>query len=217
MLHTPPSRTSTRRVAVILLLGGIIIAVAFGYRRSHLPPSAPSDVQMSGRQIVRSELAKIADSDFGRSERGRVLINEVTRLLKEDRIVFSSGLGGPRGLTWHNLFGAKRVYIKTLEMNHGKYLHQLPWQLSEALFHEAVHSLQGGFHGNSIEEECDAFAAGACAEAVSRCVAPAAVLKMDGMPIGEFVQRSYPGTARNPRYRPIGESLERLKQHTGLH
>jgi len=143
------------------------------------------------------------------------LISEIERLIESGRIVFSSGLGGPRGQTWHNLFGMRRVYVKVIEMNHGRYLHQLPWQLSESLFHEAVHSLQTGAHRASFEEECDAFVAGLQAEAVSRGIAPASVFRMDGLPVAEFVKRSYPNIGSNTRYSPVGESLEWLLRRAG--
>lgn len=58
--------------------------------------------------------------------------------------------------------------------------------------------------------------AGAMAEAVSRGETPPAILTMDGIPIGEFVKQSYKKIRRNPDYKPIGITLQSLKEHTGL-
>jgi len=208
--------TDIRRVGVILLLGAIAVIALVGYKMFRLPGAAPADIQTSGYKIIRSELEVISNSDFGRSERGKMLVSEIRRQLDVNRIVFSSDLKGPRGLTVSPILFSRRIYIKVLEMNHGKYIHQLPWQLSEALFHEAVHSLNSGYHGNSIEEECDAFMAGVTVEAISRGEPPATILTMDGMPVGEFVKQSYRKIPRNPDYKPIGITLQSLKEHTAL-
>jgi len=215
-MQTIPRKTSPRRIGLILLLGALSINALIGYKIFNMPQPAPDTLQTSGQNIIQAELKIISNSAFGRSKRGQIIITEIQRLLDEDQIIFSSDLNGPRGLTCTPLFGPKRIYIKVLEMNHGKFLHQLPWQLSEALFHEAVHSLNKSFHGNSIEEECDAFMAGAFAESVSRNITPPTILQMDGIPIIRFVKQSYPAISHNPRYQPIGITLEQLKQRTGL-
>jgi len=204
---------TTLRLAAILLFGSIAIYGAISYRRSNLPASAPVDVQASGLKIIRQELRKIEASPFGRSDRGQALILQIRRLMASDKIIFSSGLGGPRGQTSHNIFGKRCVYIKVIEMNHGRYLHQLPWQLSEALFHEAVHAQQESCHKASFEEECDAFAAGLQAEAVSKGVALSPLLCIDGLPVAKFVRQSYPGIKSNAKYKPIGNSREWLIKH----
>lgn len=198
------------------MAGVVSISALVGYKTFNMPNPAPDAVQTSGQRIIKAELKIISNSDFGRSIRGQMIITDILKLIDEKRIIFSYALNGPRGLTCTPLFGSKRIYIKALEMNHGKYLHQLPWQLSEALFHEAVHSLNNNFHGNSIEEECDAFMAGAFAEYTSRNITTPAILKMDELPIVQFVKQSYPAISHNHRYHPIGITLEELKQRTGL-
>lgn len=204
-----------RRLTLILLLGAIVVCGALGNRYRHLPQPVPTQVQREGMAIIKQELATLADSSFGRSQRGRALIAEIERLVESDRIVFSADLGGPRGLSLYNVFRRKRIYLKVIEMNHGRYLHQLPWQLSEVLFHEALHSLRAGFHSSSFEEECDAFAAGLQAEAASKGSAPDSVFRMDGHPLAKFVNNAYPGIRHDPGYQPVGESLEWLTQHIG--
>lgn len=202
--HTCAGPGSRVRKAAIVIAGILCIAAALIYRASLRPEPAPLEVQNSGKAIIRAELVKLGKTDFGKSRRGQLLLAEVSSLLEEDRIVFSSRMNGPRGLCWRELAGPRIVFIRVLEMNYGKYLHQLPCQISEALFHEAVHSIKGSFHGTSIEEECDAFAAGVYAEFASRGVEPPELLTMDGMPIAEFVIQSYPESPRKPDYQPVG-------------
>ena len=200
----------------MIVLGILCIVAALMYRRSLRPEPAPAHVQDAGKSIIRSELVKMAQTEFGRSERGQLLTAEVSSLLEQNRIIFSATMGGPRGFYWRELIGPKIVFIRVLELNHGHYLHQLPGQISEALFHEAVHSRKGSFHGTSIEEECDAFAAGLCAETASRGVIPSQTLTMDGIPLAEFVIKSYPKSPRNTDYAPVGKSLQWLNDRAGL-
>ncbi|MFC1461862.1 hypothetical protein ACFLQR_05030 [Verrucomicrobiota bacterium] len=209
-------KISWKRLSIILSAGLVCVVCAYMYRRSQSPAPAPQHVQESGRKILRNELAEIRDTDFGRSRRGRLLTDRVESLLEGDRIIFSSDTDGNRAIWTRALIGPETLYVKVLEPNSGTYLHQLPCQIVEVTFHEAVHSIHGGFRCASIEEECDAFAAGLTAEAVSKGTDPPKLLKIDGMPVGTFVTRSYPGLQRKPGYQPLGKSLDWLKQNTGL-
>ncbi len=197
-----------------ILIACAIAAIAVSHARR--PAAAPRDMQEGGKAIIRAELPKLIASDFGRTKRGKLLIAEVQSLLKDDRIVFSSALKGKRGLSWSEWWRPRIVYIKILRVNREKYLHQMPSQLIEVLFHEALHSIKGGFHATSIEEECDAFAAGLCAEAASQGIEPPDILRIDGKPVAEFVMASYSGAPRKPDYQPVGESIEWLRKRTGL-
>lgn len=167
-------------------------------------------------EIVRGEVKKLRVTGFGRSPRGRRVLDEVEAFVKRDRIVFSAHLNGPRGLSWTEVLGLRLVYVRVIEMAAGRHLHQLPCQISEVLCHEAVHSIRGGLEGASIEEECDAFAAGLCADAASRGQEVSVPLQMDGMPLAEFVMESYPDAPRDPGYQPVGRSTEWLRKMTGL-
>jgi hypothetical protein len=173
-------------------------------------------MQTTGKAIIRAELAKLGHSDFAGTERGRLLIAEVESLLGHNCIIFSAQLKGHRGLSWADWWGPRIVFIRIIEVNDNKYIHQLPSQITESLFHEALHALRGKFHRTSVEEECDAFAAGLCAEAASKGIHPPDLLTVDGKPLAEFVMTSYPGARRDPGYQPLGESTDWLRARTGL-
>jgi len=209
-------RRNVVRKVVILGVGSVVIAGAFMHRSSLRPLPAPVHVQESGYELVRDEVGRLLESGFGRSSRGRMLLEEILRMLDEEMIVFSSRLDGPRGLSWSELLGRRIVYVKVLEMNNDNYIHQLPWQLAEVLCHEALHSLKGGVEHSSLEEECDAFAAGVCAQAASRGEEEEDVLTMDGVVIGEFVLRSYSKAARDHDYEPLGWTREELSRRCRL-
>jgi hypothetical protein len=205
-----------KRLCMLLGVGLMCVAAAAAHKHAQRPAPAPVEVQESGRAIIRQELERISASEFGQSERGRMLLDEIRRLLKADRIVFSAELPGKRGLSWREKGGTQTVFIMVLEMNGGKYLHQLPFQVSEALFHEAVHSLKSGVHGSCIEEECDGFAAGLTAQMVSIGVELPELFTMDGMPLGEFVASRYPELCSNPDYKPVGRTIEWLRKQARL-
>ena len=103
-------------------------------------------------------------------------------------------------------------------MNYDKYLHQRNSQIIEIITHEAVHSLKNTFSlfSVSIEEECDAFTAGIEATVISEGHEPAEILSIDGLPVAEFVKKSYKWARHEYDYKPIGESLVWLKKRTGL-
>lgn len=209
-------RTSLLRKAILLTVGAVLIAEALIYKASLAPSAAPDPVQESGKAIARQELRKLLHTPFGQSTRGSLILNEIQKLLDNDIIVFSADLNGPRGSSWRTILGHRTIYVKVLEMNNGRYLHQLPWQITEVLAHEALHSIKGGVHGASTEEECDAFAAGECAEAASRGIKESLLLTVDGLPLAQFVERAYADIDRDPNYEPVGESLEWLIERTGL-
>jgi hypothetical protein len=211
------NRRRVRRIAVILLAGSTWALAIISYQIARRPKAAPDDVQESGKRIVLAELAKLEASGEGQSVRWKVIIAEARRLLAADQIVFAPMANG-RGLTWDPWFESKTVFVKVLEMNHDRYLHQLGWQVAEVIAHESLHSAKDSFAilSASIEEECDAFAAGAEAQAISQGRVPDVVLKMDGVPIADFVKTSYRWARHDLNYEPVGESIVWLNQRTGL-
>ena len=201
------------------LLLGLLILCALGagaWPWVHRPSAAPADIQESGRRIIATELANLNHTGFGASERGRCLLAEAESLLRQNRIVFSAGLGERRGVTWSGWWGPSVVFIRVIEMNNGRYLHQLPSQVVESLFHEALHSVKGTLSSACFEEECDAFTAGLSAEYASRGLEPPGVLRIDGTSIAAFVEASYPNARRDRDYRPVGAPLEWLCRQAGM-
>jgi hypothetical protein len=87
--------------------------------------------------------------------------------------------------------------------------------MAEAIFHEAVHAIEGG-NSESKDEECDAHAAGVCAAAAIQGTPVRELLRVSGLPIGEHVKRHYADLPDDPTYQPVGVSREWLIERTGL-
>jgi hypothetical protein len=155
---------------------------------------------------VRGQLQRLKRTEFGRTQRGQLVLGQVARLLTEDRIVFSARLGNARGLSWHEVLGEQVVFVKALELGRGQYLHLTEPQIMEVLGHEAIHWLNKHYQEASLEEECDAFAAGLYTEAAALGVEPPAHLTMSGIPLVTFVTRKYPDSRHDPDYVPVGTS-----------
>lgn len=208
-----------RRSIRLILIGAVgvflFLLVAL-FRISQLPEPAPEEMQKSGRQIIREELKRMRESSFGSSARGMILCDRVETFLEEERIIFSSKLGGPRGVWHQGIIGKEKIYVRILEMNNARFLHQLPYQMMEAIFHEAVHSVHSRFHRNSIEEECDAFIAGMTVEALIKGEAVPKVFMIDGTTLGSYLLSAYADLPRNPDYEPIGLKLEEIYRRAEL-
>ena len=209
------SMTSLSRVGAICLAGLAWLAVIVVYQHSHRLTPAPMEVQVSGYQIIDLELATLKQSDFGRTERGRLIIAEARRLLAHNQIQFAS-MSDTRGLTWDPIVGGRIIYIKVIEMAGDRFLHQRPQGIMEALVHETVHSIKKTRRRSTIDEECDCFAAGIEAGHLVAGEHPTALLKVDGQPIATFVTDNYPTLRRSAAYSPVGESREWLARRTGL-
>ena len=204
------------RLILIGSVGILLFLLVARFRISQLPEPAPEELQVSGKQIIRDELERIRESSFGRSPRGTILCDRVENFLEEGRIIFSSKLGGPRGMWHQSIFGKEKIYVRILEMNNARFIHQLPYQMMEAIVHEAVHSAHGRFHRNSIEEECDAFVAGMTVEALIKGDDVPNVFIIDGKTLGSYLLAAYSDLRRNPDCRPIGISLEEIYRRSGL-
>ena len=208
-----------RRSIRLILIGSVGIFLFLSlvlYRIAQLPEPAPETMQVSGMQIIRDELEKMRESSFGRSPRGTILCDRVENFLEEGRIIFSSQLGGPRGVWHQSILGKEKIYVRILENNNDYFIHQLPYQMMEAIFHEAVHSAHGRFHRNSIEEECDAFVAGMTVEALIKGKSVPDVFIIDGKTLGDYLLAAYSDLPRNPDYRPIGITLEEIYRRSNI-
>ena len=194
-----------RRTLLLLATGTVLVIAAVAIRDARLPEPAPLTVQARGYAKLRAILTHVAASDFGRRERGARLTAILERLLETDRIRFSATLGGPRAQMYSRPFRRPLLYVRILRPREDTWLHQLPHQLAEAVYHEAVHFAQGGLGRASFEEECDAFLAGLDAEAILLGIPPPDQPTIDGMSVAAFVRHAYPHAPRNPRYRPIGK------------
>lgn len=202
------------RLAIIVAVGAALIAWADAYRRSKRPTPVPPDVQQEGLRLVRGLLARIAATDLGRSQRGRLLAETISDFVERDRLVFTRGITA-QALYRREFGGHEVIYVKALGMG-GRFVHQTPEGIAEGLFHEAVHARQSRYGGASIEEECDGYAAGLAAGAAATGAKLPDLLTLDGEPVARFVAKAYAGLGRRPDYRPVGESLEWLRERTGL-
>ncbi len=206
---TSQLRAGWRKLA-LLATGAVLVIAAVAIQDARLPETAPLAVQARGYAKLRAILAHVAASDFGRRERGARLTAILEHLLETDRICFSATLGGPRAQLYSRLFHRPLLYVRILRPGEDRWLHQLPHQLAEAVYHEAVHFARGGLGQASFEEECDAFLAGLDAEAILLDIPPPDHPTIDGMTVAAFVRQAYPHAPRNPRYRPIGKDRDWL-------
>jgi len=198
---------SRRRLSAILSVGIAAIAVAQAYRVSRRPRPAPRRLRDEGRRRLAQVLDAIEATPFGRTTRGRVLTAEARRFLDSKRVQFAIELGKV-SLFRKELFSRPVIYINCEPMGTAFHLPDRD-TLARALYHEALHSVQGT---GSFEEECDAFTAAAQAEAALRGTkAPIPTLR-DGEPIGTWVRDAYPDRERLPSYQPVGESRAWLQR-----
>jgi len=211
------TRMSARaRIAALLAVGTVLISAASAWQDARLPESAPPAVHEAGIAELRAIVAQVEASDFGQRERGATLTARLIRLIEADRIRFSAVLGGPRAQMHSRLFRRSLLYVRVLQPSETVWLHQLPHQLAEAVYHEAVHFEKGGFGRASFEEECDAFLAGLQAEAVILKRPMPEPPTIDGMTVAAFVRQAYPRAPRRPRYRPVGKDRDWLRHHAGM-
>jgi len=204
---------SILRLLVIVVIGGGCMAGAAWYRHSQRRPEAPEAVQAEGRALVRSVLAQVAETEFGKSKRGILLAETVEDLIQRGRLIFTTKRDAQAVycLEWG---GRETLYVRVMRHSR-KYKHLDRDDIAEGVFHEAVHAIEGG-ESASIDEECDGFVAGICAGAAVTGEALPEILRLTGLPVGEFVVRGYPELERNTAYVPVGQTQEWLKERTGL-
>jgi hypothetical protein len=201
------------RLAVIVAVGGACIAGAAWYRRSLRRKPVPPEVQADGEDRIRDLLAEIAETEFGKSKRGTLLSAAIERLMRQGKLVFTTEVDA-QAIYRREWGGNETLYVRTMYIR-DTYQHLDREDTAEAMFHEAVHAIEGG-KTQSIDEECDAFAAGLCAGAAATGKAVPDVLRLSGLPVAEFVVRRYPHLERNAAYVPVGATRDWLKERTGL-
>jgi hypothetical protein len=206
------------KYAILIMCGVIAVHSALTIREGFGPEAAPEEVQTAGMAVLQDQLVKIRGTEFGKSERGRLLFDRVEKIMDQKKVVFTAEiLGGENALCKCDFIGGETWYIEVKLNEDGSYTHLPPHQLIEVAFHEALHSVKGGFGGKaSIEEECDAFVAGHQAEAAVQGIEPQQVVILEDVPVAKFVARSYAGIEHNPEYQPVVESVEWLKSRSGL-
>jgi hypothetical protein len=204
------------RITLLCICGAVIVFFALKMRQDGRPTPAPQEIQNSGKAILKEQLETIRGSEFGKSARGKLLCERVTNFLEQDRIIFTADImGGEKALCDRDVFGNEIWYIE-VSKNQGQYTQQFSHQIAEVTFHEALHSIKGGFYTASIEEECDAFVAGQQAEAASQGIESQDIVTLEDVPVAQFVERSYTGLSHKTDYEPVAESMDWLKKHSGL-
>jgi hypothetical protein len=201
------------RLVVVVAVGGACIAGAAWYRKSLRRKPVPPDVQADGEARIQALLADIAETQFGKSERGVLLSGAIGRLMRQGKVAFTTDRRA-QAVYRREWGGSEVLYVRAM-CHSGNYKHLDRDDMAEAIFHEAVHAMEGG-KSESIDEECDAFAAGLCAGAAVTGKAVHDILRLSGLPVAEFVVRGYPKLERNPTYVPVGETQDWLKERTGL-
>jgi hypothetical protein len=206
------------KIAILVMCGVILVHSALVVRDGFGPEAAPEEVQATGMSVLQEQLVKIRSTEFGKSERGRLLFDRVEKIMDQKKIIFTSEiLGGENALCKCDFIGGEKWYIEVKRNEEGTFTHLPPHQLIEVAFHEALHSVKGGYGGKaSIEEECDAFVAGHQAEAAVQGIEPQQVVILEDVPVAKFVARSYVGIEHNSQYEPVAESFDWLKKRSGL-
>jgi len=207
------SRPSPRRLGLILLVGALAIVAAAVHRSSLRPGPVPPEVAERGLADVRAVIDIVRGSEFGKSERGSTLTDEIERFLDDDRIVFTADIAGEA--LYRKEFGSAPVlYIGVYGAVRG-YLLPDRGEIAQRLYHEALHSVKGAAH-KSLEEECDAFCAAEEARAAVDGRPPAFPLRRDGRPLWEWVAAAYRDVKSNPSYVPVGQTPEDLAEKAGI-
>ena len=209
------SHTTIRRVAALVFAGLAWFAAIMSYQYARGIEPAPPEAQNSGLAIIHECMIALENNGYHHTPRGRIIMTEIRKLLAENRIVFAP-MTKTRGLTFDPFFGRKTIYIKIIAMNHGRFLHQRPPEIIEALVHETIHSVKNTRRRMSIEEECDCFAAGLEAALTTQGKPIPDIFAIDGKPIVDFILASYTNTRRDPTYQPVGISREWLLSHAGI-
>jgi len=155
----------------------------------------------------------VGTTEFGRSRRGTLLAGVIEQFIQSERLVFTTDRTA-QAVYRREWGGAETLYVRVM-CHSGKYKHLDPDDIAEAIFHEAVHAVEGG-NAESIDEECDAFMAGLCAGAAVTGVAVEDIPRLSGVPVATFVEREYEHLERAPDYRPVGETAQWLSERTGL-
>ena len=129
------------RMVLILATGCLALVVAWHVRPGGRPSRASPVVQEQGLRLLARLLARVGDTDFGRSERGRALMEKVQGLLGRGRIIFTHEIHG-QGLYREEFFGGEFLYVRVARGGAEGFL--LPPQdiLTDAVFHESVHALR---------------------------------------------------------------------------
>jgi hypothetical protein len=201
------------RLSLLLALGAGAILAAALYTRGGRREPAPEAVQREGLRLVEDILERVADTEFGRSERGRRLAEAIRTFLRQGRVVFTAEIPS-QALYRREPNGEQFLYVRVLRLG-GRLVQQTREEVAEGLFHEAVHACCAEVP-TSIEEECDGFAAGLCGAAADRGRPPPELLTIEGQSVAEFVLQQYPALPRRPDYEPVGESRAWLIRRTGL-
>lgn len=206
-------KVSYRRLAIILLIGFALGTCIELLRRSKRPAPAPSAIQKEGYQRIEGIVARVEPTEFGQSGRGQRILKQIRKMVREGTIVFTHEIK-PVGLYRTETFGSRTMYVKVLR-NSARLYSQVPEdQIAGAIFHEAIHAIQGG--ESSIEEECDGYAAGLVAMHIILEEEIPRPLLIDGKPAAFFVRQQYPELGHDPSYAPVGESRGWLVDMVGL-
>jgi len=207
------SRPSPRRLGVILALGAVAIIAAAIHRSSLRPRPAPPEVAERGLADVRAVIDIVRGSEFGRSERGSALTDEIEQFLEDGRIVFTTDISGEA--LYRKEFGSAPVlYVGVYGAVRGCLLPDRG-EIAQRLYHEALHSVKGSAR-KSLEEECDAYCAAEEARAAVEGRPPVFPLRRDGRPLWEWVTAAYRDVKSDSSYVPVGQTPEDLAEKAGM-
>jgi hypothetical protein len=151
-------------------------------------------------------------SDFGRSDRGRLLLARARQLVERGALRFSTELRGEA--LYRKERGSRPLLYVRVERLAGE--HTLPTraEMAERVFHETLHAVKDSAR-KSLEEECDAFCAAEEARAAIEGRLPRYPVTRDGQPVWKWVRSAYRDLKSDPEYRPVGRTLAELARRSG--
>ena len=207
------SLQSPRRVLGLLVIGLLLIFLAYDYRISQRPKELSAEETAIGLEKVQQMIDMVRQSEFGQTERGRKLTQQAQYLLQNGRIKFSAGL--EMDSLYRKEFGSRSVLYIAVLRGRASVLWFDAESLARRIYHEVLHATVNSKR-KSKEEECDAFCAAEEAAATVEKRPPRYPVMRDGQSVWEWVHVAYPDIPSDPSYQPVDYTFAELAARTGM-
>lgn len=202
-----------KRPFLIIVIGFALLFIANQYIISKRPPELSAEETRIGLKIVRNLLITVDRTEFGKTERCKILTDKLRNLLRKNRIRFSMNLD--RECLYRKKFNCEPILY--IAVSYGKYGPVWPDHdaLARRIYHEALHGVIQS-EKDSKQEECDAFCAGAEVVAAIQGDEFSYPVMKDGQTVWEWVNVYYPDAESNSKYKPLGYSYRELAEKVGI-
>jgi hypothetical protein len=201
------------RIGLLLGVGLLLTAWAYRHGKSCRPPELADDIARDGLRKVREAIDLVRKSDFGSSQRGKLLTAAAMDFMDQDRIRFSPNM--EQEALYRKEVGRRPILYISVFCHKDRVLWPPPEELAERIYHESLHAVVQS-KNKSREEECDAFcAAEEAAAAVSKRLPRYPVMR-DGETVWMWVRNVYSQSPSDRTYVPVGCTLNDLAVRTGI-